>query len=206
MEAGILRGARRRLFIAATALAPASPMRSSAMSTGRPTAMAPRRPLPVSATWTSDPCPSGGEVGQADHPGPLSARFRGWSAPWRSMRVASVTTPFSPGTLRSARTRTRFPSRRRGRGCENSTFSFRHPEVRAKRACEGLQPRARHPSRRAKWRAPQDDGLTRSLSHAVSAMRLEKPHSLSYHDITRTKVPSMASLCWSWKSRSADRG
>src|SRR5262245_37571368 len=45
--------------------------------------------------------------------------------------------------------------------------------------------------------------VTASLRHsslpmatAVSAMRLEKPHSLSYQDITRTKVPSMT-LVWS---------
>src|SRR5882724_6789103 len=37
------------------------------------------------------------------------------------------------------------------------------------------------------------------IATAVSAMRLEKPHSLSYQDITRTKVPSMT-LVWSmWK-------
>src|SRR5208337_3189040 len=35
---------------------------------------------------------------------------------------------------------------------------------------------------------------------AVSAMRCEKPHSLSYQDRTRTKVPSMT-LVWSrWKT------
>ena len=31
---------------------------------------------------------------------------------------------------------------------------------------------------------------------AVSAIRFEKPHSLSYHDITRTRLPSMT-LVWS---------
>src|SRR5262249_31492561 len=37
------------------------------------------------------------------------------------------------------------------------------------------------------------------IATAVSAMRLEKPHSLSYQDITRTSVPSMT-LVWSmWK-------
>ena len=34
------------------------------------------------------------------------------------------------------------------------------------------------------------------IATAVSTMRLEKPHSLSYHDITRTSVPSMT-LVWS---------
>ena len=38
------------------------------------------------------------------------------------------------------------------------------------------------------------------IATAVSAMRLEKPHSLSYQDITRTKVPPMT-LVWSmWKT------
>ena len=37
------------------------------------------------------------------------------------------------------------------------------------------------------------------IATAVSTMRLEKPHSLSYHDITRTSVPSIT-LVWSmWK-------
>ena len=38
------------------------------------------------------------------------------------------------------------------------------------------------------------------IATAVSIMRLEKPHSLSYHDITRTSVPSIT-LVWSmWKT------
>src|SRR5260370_15282351 len=37
------------------------------------------------------------------------------------------------------------------------------------------------------------------IATAVSAMRLEKPHSLSYHAITRTSVP-FCTLVWSmWK-------
>ena len=37
------------------------------------------------------------------------------------------------------------------------------------------------------------------IATAVSAMRFEKPHSLSYHDITRTSVP-FTTLVWSmWK-------
>ena len=35
-----------------------------------------------------------------------------------------------------------------------------------------------------------------SIETAVSAMRFEKPHSLSYQDITRTSVPLMT-LVWS---------
>src|SRR5271170_335290 len=34
------------------------------------------------------------------------------------------------------------------------------------------------------------------IATAVSAMRLEKPHSLSYQDITRTKLP-FCTLVWS---------
>src|SRR5579872_971566 len=34
------------------------------------------------------------------------------------------------------------------------------------------------------------------IATATSAMRLEKPHSLSYHDITRTSVP-FCTLVWS---------
>jgi hypothetical protein len=38
-----------------------------------------------------------------------------------------------------------------------------------------------------------------AMATAVSAMRFEKPHSLSYQDITRTKLPSIT-LVWSmWK-------
>ena len=37
------------------------------------------------------------------------------------------------------------------------------------------------------------------IATAVSAMRFEKPHSLSYHESTRTNVPS-ETLVWSmWK-------
>ncbi len=39
-----------------------------------------------------------------------------------------------------------------------------------------------------------------AIATAVSAMRLEKPHSLSYQESTRTKLPSMT-LVWSrWKT------
>ena len=38
-----------------------------------------------------------------------------------------------------------------------------------------------------------------AIATAVSPIRLEKPHSLSYQDITRTSVPFMT-LVWSmWK-------
>src|SRR5215207_1589483 len=41
-----------------------------------------------------------------------------------------------------------------------------------------------------------DGQISFAIATAVSAMRFEKPHSLSYHAITRTKVPSMT-LVWS---------
>ena len=40
------------------------------------------------------------------------------------------------------------------------------------------------------------DQISLPIATAVSTMRLEKPHSLSYHDITRTSVPSIT-LVWS---------
>ena len=41
--------------------------------------------------------------------------------------------------------------------------------------------------------------ISLAIATAVSAMRFEKPHSLSYQDRTRTKVPSIT-LVWSrWK-------
>ena len=89
----------------------------------------------------------------------------------RSMRVASVTTPFSTGTFRSTRTRTRLPF--------TSTWSRLRNAVMVGPAL-GRQ-------------------SSLPIATAVSVMRLEKPHSLSYQDITRTSVPFMT-LVWSmWK-------
>src|SRR5437899_1365956 len=67
--------------------------------------------------------------------------------------------------------------------------------------------RAEHVSRLAGWavepRRPQReecssqrDQISLPIATAVSIIRLEKPHSLSYHDITRTSVPSIT-LVWS---------
>src|SRR5579864_7519568 len=36
---------------------------------------------------------------------------------------------------------------------------------------------------------------SRAIAVAVSAMRVEKPHSLSYHDSTRTSWPSITWVC-----------
>src|SRR5205814_5723881 len=38
--------------------------------------------------------------------------------------------------------------------------------------------------------------MSLAIATAVSAMRFENPHSLSYHDITRTKLP-LITLVWS---------
>src|SRR5262249_6351834 len=70
-----------------------------------------------------------------------------------------------------------------------------------------LVERAEHikgpPGRAAGPRRPQReecssrrDQINLPIATAVSIIRLEKPHSLSYHDITRTSVPSMT-LVWS---------
>src|SRR5690606_36276161 len=54
--------------------------------------------------------------------------------------------------------------------------------------------------RRAGWRGRVEGPGVQSMSlpkaTAVSAMRLEKPHSLSYQDSTDTKLPSIT-LVWS---------
>src|SRR3989442_113972 len=71
----------------------------------------------------------------------------------------------------------------------------------------GLIERAEHVSgprvRSCESKPPQREArsspagqISLPMATAVSIMRLEKPHSLSYHDITRTSVPSMT-LVWS---------
>src|SRR5262249_23703618 len=47
----------------------------------------------------------------------------------------------------------------------------------------------RNPPQRDARLSPADQ-ISFPIATAVSTMRLEKPHSLSYHDITRTSVPS----------------
>src|SRR5437764_8500293 len=56
-----------------------------------------------------------------------------------------------------------------------------------------------HGEERASSRVSNHEAINQSflpIATAVSAMRLEKPHSLSYHDITRTSVP-FCTLVWS---------
>ena len=91
-----------------------------------------------------------------------------------SMRVALATLPSAIGTLRSTRTSTRLP-------LTSASSSERKDCIGD--AVRGLKP-----------------GQTSlPIATAVSIMRLEKPHSLSYHAITRTSVPSIT-LVWSmWK-------
>ena len=49
-------------------------------------------------------------------------------------------------------------------------------------------------------RSGTDDQSSFDIATAVSAMRLEKPHSLSYQESTRTNLPSIT-LVWSrWKT------
>ena len=62
-----------------------------------------------------------------------------------------------------------------------------------------------HPVARARLRLPAFAGVTSwpqislAIATAVSAIRFEKPHSLSYQDRTRTNLPSIT-LVWSrWK-------
>lgn len=63
-------------------------------------------------------------------------------------------------------------------------------------------PQKQNPPLRSKERAPNSQNLKLppqivfANATAVSDMRLEKPHSLSYQESTRTKLPSMT-LVWS---------
>ena len=62
----------------------------------------------------------------------------------------------------------------------------------------GSTPPEGRPRRRAPAGAARDQ-ISFAMATAVSLMRFEKPHSLSYQDMTRTSVPSMT-LVWSmWK-------
>src|SRR5262245_56228358 len=58
----------------------------------------------------------------------------------------------------------------------------------------GLIEGAKHPGRHG--HVVQDGQISLPIATAVSTMRFEKPHSLSYQDITRTSVPSIT-LVWS---------
>ena len=76
---------------------------------------------------------------------------------------------------------------RQGPACGTGVRSALIVSVSASSASVPLMSaRARHPS-------PADGGAQGALISAmvVSSMRLEKPHSLSYHDTTFTKRPSM---------------
>ncbi len=51
--------------------------------------------------------------------------------------------------------------------------------------------------KRREWRCPCHPSFP--IATAVSAIRFEKPHSLSYQDTTRTSVPSMTRVWSTWK-------
>ena len=72
----------------------------------------------------------------------------------------------------------------------------RHVEIDAHEHAPALHVGVVEAAKRHGRKAQPSAGLPAT---AVSSMRLEKPHSLSYHDITRTSVPSIT-LVWSmWK-------
>ena len=76
----------------------------------------------------------------------------------------------------------------------------RHVEVDAQQHALAVDVRVVEGAERGHDRAPAGDQPSLPIATAVSTMRLEKPHSLSYHDITRTNVPSIT-LVWSmWKT------
>ena len=124
----------------------------------------------------------------------------------RSSRVASVTRPFSMGTLRSTRSSTRLPftstsSRVRNDFVIGGSLVPGACAARSVAAAEpgptlGMWSRLCVASRSAAARPGHETYSSFPIATAVSAMRLEKPHSLSYQDITRTSVP-FCTLVWS---------
>src|SRR3954462_156344 len=122
------------------------------------------------------------------------------------MRVASVTWPFSIGTLRSTRSRTRLFFRSalsrvlklaiHATSCPGASEARPGTQLAWKGKELGPGSAAQHQEVPRCARDKKENQISLPIATAVSAMRLEKPHSLSYQDITRTKVPSMT-LVWS---------
>ena len=191
-------------FMAATDVAAASPMQSSAKATGLLMTFDSASATGLSESLASRPF---GRPKCASRitlpPFPEISVMVGAT---RSSRVASVTRPFSMGTLRSTRSSTRLP------------FTSTSSRVRKvldmvtllSRAHCGAKCRCAEPGPTLEWvpalrrvTSCRAASGTRDLRYssfpiatAVSAMRLEKPHSLSYQDITRTSVP-FCTLVWS---------
>ena len=85
-----------------------------------------------------------------------------------------------------------------GRVGDHAVFR-RHVEVGAHEHALALHVGMVEGSKRGHGPSRRRRQISLPIATAVSAMRLEKPHSLSYHDITRTNVPSIT-LVWSmWK-------
>ncbi len=125
----------------------------------------------------------------------------------RSMRVLSVTLPFSVGTFRSTRRSTRLPETSASSSVRNGLGMVVPPRIRVRWDLFGLQrPPKRNSGGASRFQncgAKSSERLGRQMclasTAAVSAIRFEKPHSLSYQLRMRTKVPSMT-LVWSeWK-------
>ena len=204
-------------FILAIASAAVLPMQSVAKATGRLMMSA-----TAAATGLSELASSGPPLGRPKCASrmtlpPLSA-ISVMVGATRSMRVASVTRPFSVGTLRSTRNSTRLPATSASSSVRNgllmsaplklptaATRSSSLPFCHARERGHPVQPRPFERGLRDAIRTPAFAGATRNpqisfaIATAVSAMRFEKPHSLSYQESTRTKLPSMT-LVWSrWK-------
>ena len=192
--------------MAATAACAFSPMQSSANATGRFTACDTAATIGFSESFGSGPLGRPKCASRMTLP-PLSA-ISVMVGATRSMRVASVTLPFSIGTLRSTRSRTRLSfTSASSRVLKFAMSQPRVPGERSETRDPGLlmlRPTGRPGSAVHRFvlhrvRDKKEYQISLPIATAVSAMRLEKPHSLSYQDITRTKVPSMT-LVWSmWK-------
>ena len=161
-------------FIAATAASAFGPMQSSAKATGR---LHDARDFGGDrlAANLSDRAPSGRPRCDSRITLPPLSASSVMVGAISSMRVESATLPSCIGTLRSTRTKTRLP------------FTSASSRLRKAFMTRG-------------YKSGDDVQASLPIATAVSTMRLEKPHSLSYHDITRTSVPSIT-LVWSmWKT------
>ena len=114
----------------------------------------------------------------------------------RSMRVVSVTLPPSMGTLRSTRTKIRLPLT----GTSSRVLKAFIPTSCIAISCQSwakVGPAGHFTC--APGLSLVLDQISLPIATAVSAIRWEKPHSLSYQDRMRTKLPPKT-LVWSrWK-------
>src|SRR5215813_13328892 len=165
-------------FMAFTAAAARSPMQSSANATGRL-----RTAAIAGASGLSD-CAESGPFGRPKWESritlpPLSAISR-MVGVMRSMRVASATSPFSTGTLRSTRTSTRLP-------LTSASSSVRNMSVACARGHANQKPAQRKVAH-CRVRSAQLAHRNRSVDHPVGeapfvVVPRHHPHQRAVHHL-----------------------